>query len=123
VIELQRSYGIRAAALDRNIDILIGLPSEEAVQRFLQQPQYAAAPSLCELDLSDVRRTNAVVWAPAWTRGPMATDVSDMHAEGRRVFFWTLDREEFIRIILRESAPDGMVTNYPSVVAYEYYAR
>ncbi|MBF8248365.1 MAG: glycerophosphodiester phosphodiesterase, partial [Bacteroidetes bacterium] len=55
--------------------------------------------------------------------GPMLQKVTEMHNEGRRVFFWTLDGAEFIKVFLNESMPDGMVTNYPSIVAYEYYVR
>jgi hypothetical protein len=93
------------------------------VSAYLAHPSHQTAPALCEFELADVRRTNAVVWAPAWTRGPMTSDVITMHNEGRRVFFWTLDGPEFIRVFLNEGALDGIVTNYPSIVAYEYYVR
>lgn len=123
VIQLQRQYLQLAASVGRGVELLIGLPTQTAVDKYLADSSHGAAPAICELDLSDVRRTNAVAWAPAWTLGPMLQQVAEMHSEGRRVFFWTLDGEEFIRVFLKESVPDGMVTNYPSIVAYEYYVR
>lgn len=123
MIAAQQEYRQRAAALGRSVEFLIGLPTEEAMSAFLAHPLHQSAPVLCEFDLADVRRTNATVWGPAWTRGPMTPDVITMHNEGRRVFFWTLDEADYIRVFLNEGALDGIVTNYPSIVAYEYYVR
>ena len=123
LIKLQKEYSQIALSRGRNVEFIIGLPSEEAISAFLAHPLHQTAPVLCELDLDDVRATNATVWAPAWTRGTMTQDVITMHNEGRRVFFWTLDGPEYIRVFLNEGELDGIVTNYPSIVAYEYYTR
>ena len=123
VIQLQRQYLQLAASVGRSVELLIGLPTPSALEKYLADSSRGTAPALCELDVADVRRANAVVWAPAWTLGPMLQKVTEMHNEGRRVFFWTLDGSEFIKVFLDQSMPDGMVTNYPSIVAYEYYVR
>ena len=70
-----------------------------------------------------VIKTNSLVWAPAWTRGPMTDEVNKVRGLGKRVFFWTLDGPEFIKVFLDEGVADGILTNYPSIVAYEYYIR
>jgi glycerophosphoryl diester phosphodiesterase len=123
VIQLQRQYLQLAASVGRTVELLIGLPSLNAVEKYLADSSHGTAPAICELDVADVRRANAAVWAPAWTLGPMLQKVTEMHNEGRRVFFWTLDGAEFIKVFLDQSMPDGMVTNYPSIIAYEYYVR
>ncbi|MBA4311658.1 MAG: glycerophosphodiester phosphodiesterase [Chlorobiaceae bacterium] len=123
MITLQSKFMQRASELGRSIELLIGLPDEEAVSLYLQQPSRETAPVICELDIADVQKTNAAVWAPAWTRGPMTPNVIAMHNEGRRVFFWTLDGPEYIRVFLDEGVLDGIVTNYPSIVSFEYYVR
>ncbi|OGU24968.1 MAG: hypothetical protein A2X66_04950 [Ignavibacteria bacterium GWA2_54_16] len=123
MIALQREYSQRAATLGRSVEFLIGLPTEEAMAAFLAHPLHPSARALCEFDVADVRRTNATVWGPSWARGPMTEDVITMHNEGRRVFFWTLDEADYIRVFLNEGVLDGIVTDYPSIVAYEYYVR
>jgi glycerophosphoryl diester phosphodiesterase len=80
-------------------------------------------PVLCELALDDVRRTGAEIWAPRWTLGTQNDAVAQMHAEGRKAFVWTLDVQAYIQQFIREGDFDGILTNYPSLVAYYYYAQ
>jgi len=122
-IEIQKEFIQKAALAGRKVEFLIGLPSDEIISKFLSLSPGKTAPSLCELDIEDVRNTNSLIWAPAWTRGPMNKDVTSLHGEGKRVFFWTLDGPEFIRVFLKDGKADGILSNYPSIVAYEYYLR
>jgi glycerophosphoryl diester phosphodiesterase len=103
--------------------ILLGLPTEDKVNEFLQLPGYSTVPSLCELSLDDVRRTGAIVWAPRWTLGTQPAEVAQMHAEGRRVFVWTLDLPAYVAEFMRAGDFDGIVSNYPSIVAFAHYVR
>lgn len=119
----QRLYHDSAAALGRDLRILIGLPDEDKVNEFLALTDYRQAPALCELDPDDVRRTNAAVWAPRWTLGTQNAEVEALQAEGRRAFVWTLDVSGYIRQFVRDGRFDGILTNYPSLVAYHYYAQ
>lgn len=123
IIELQKEYVNLAIAAGRKLEILIGLPDDTAVEEFQKQHNFQNAASLCELEFDTVLKTNSLVWAPAWTRGPMIDEVSRMRGLGKRVFFWTLDGPEFIKVFLDEDAADGILSNYPSIVAYEYYIR
>lgn len=123
IIILQKEYLELAKKKGRELEILIGLPDDTAVNEFLKQPQYQNINSLCELSFDWTIKTNSTVWAPAWTRGPMVNEVSKMRNLGKRVFFWTLDGPEFIKVFLDEGVADGILSNYPSIVAYEYYIR
>lgn len=123
VQELQHEYLQKAATLGRDLEIVIGLPGEDQLNQFLQLPNYATTPSLCELSLDDVKKTNAAIWAPRFTEGTQNDNVATIHADGRRAFVWTLDVPEFIEQFIREGNFDGILSNFPSCTAYYYYVR
>lgn len=120
---LQQEFQLRAAQAGRNIEIVIGLPGQEQLNNFLGLPDYATTPSLCELSMEDVQRTNAGIWAPRFTEGTQNENVAAIHAQGRRAFVWTLDVPEFIDQYIREGHFDGILSNYPSCTAYYYYVH
>jgi glycerophosphoryl diester phosphodiesterase len=123
VTKVQKSYVNKAKAMKRNLEILIGLPSEEAVSEYLNIKDKKDIPCLCELSLDLVRQTNAQVWAPRWSLGLQPNETNVMHNESRKVFTWTLDEQEFIKVYLESGNFDGILSNYPSIVAYEYYIK
>jgi glycerophosphoryl diester phosphodiesterase len=113
----------QALAGRRNpLSIAIGLPASDKVDEFVQLSDYSQAPSICELTLDDVRKTNAIVWAPRWTLGIQPASVAEMHAEGRLVFTWTLDVQSYAAQYITAGDIDGILTNYPSMVAFLHYA-
>lgn len=103
--------------------ILIGLPDEAKADEFLTLPDHAEAPALCELDMDQVRRTGAAVWAPRWTLGTQPAEVAQMHAEGKKAVTWTLDVPQYISQFVTQGDFDGILSNYPSSVAFTYYIR
>ena len=114
----------QAALGKRNpLVILIGLPDEEKVDEYMTLPDRAEAYAICELGLDQVRRTSATVWAPRWTMGTPPADVAQMHAEGRKVLVWTLDVPQYIAQFVQQGELDGILSNYPSSVAFMYFAR
>lgn len=121
--ELQNEIMQRAAALNRDLQIVLGLPTEDKVNNLLAYPGYENVPSLCELDINQVRLVNARVWAPRWTQGTQTSLVEEMHGEGRKSFVWTLDEPAFIESFIRDGKFDGILTNYPSLVSYYHYIR
>jgi len=123
VIAVQQEILELARDMGRQLEILIGLPDTFTRNNFLDYPNYETIPSLCELNLDDVRNTNAWVWAPRWTLGMQKANIAAMHNEGRRVFTWTLDENGFIEEYIKEGSFDGILTNYPTIVAYYHYAR
>ncbi len=123
VAALQKEFIQKAAAQGRTLNILIGLPAQKQMDEFLALPDYTNTPSLCELSIADVEKTNAKVWAPRFTEGTQNDQVDIVHAQGRKVFVWTLDVPEFIEQFTNEGHFDGILSNYPSCVAYNYYVH
>lgn len=123
VIAIQKNFTQRAIALNRKLEIFLGLPTEDKRNHFLSHPNWASTLSLNELDPENVRETNSAFWGPRWTLGLQNDLVDRMHSEGRRVITWTMDDPIFIRQYLDEGNFDGMVTNYPTLVAYLFYSR
>jgi glycerophosphoryl diester phosphodiesterase len=118
---IQAEYKQKALQMGRTVDILLGLSTDELVAEFKKQQLVSTADALCELSIDDVRQTDARVWAPRWTLGPLPAEAGLLRAEGRRTFVWTLDQREFILPFLQNGSVDGILTNYPSLIAFEYY--
>jgi glycerophosphoryl diester phosphodiesterase len=121
--ELQRNYEDSARLFGRDLTVVIGLPDEDKVNELLSLPDFAAADVLCELDIDIVRRTQAEIWAPRWTLGTQSDAVAQMQAEGRQVLVWTLDEAGYIETFLRDGDFDGILTNYPALVAFHYFTQ
>ena len=123
VIELQQEILQRAEILNRDLKIVVGLPTEEKVNSLLAYPGFENIPSLCELDVNLVEQVHAKVWAPRWTQGIQTGLVQQMHDAGRLAFVWTLDEPAFVESFIRDGDFDGILSNYPSLVAYYHYIR
>ncbi|MEP7279498.1 MAG: glycerophosphodiester phosphodiesterase [Bacteroidota bacterium] len=120
---IQQEYIQKAAARGRVLDIVIGLPGEDQFNQFLALPGYAQVPSLCELGVDEAEKINAKIWAPRFTEGTQNELVAREHANGRKVFVWTIDEPEFIARFINDGHFDGMLSNFPSCVAYNYYVH
>jgi len=123
VRDLQKEYLQKAVAAGRTLNIVIGLPTTDATDHFLALPDFGAAPNLCELSLADVDKTNAEIWAPRFTLGTQNDEVAKVHAAGKQAFVWTLDVPEFVQQYLRDGHFDGILSNYPSNIAFYYYVQ
>jgi glycerophosphoryl diester phosphodiesterase len=123
VIPIQMEYMSKAKKMERKIEILMGLSNEEMVNTYLANPEHNLIPALCELDEDNIKKSNALIWAPRWEIGPSKDKIKELHMEGKRVFFWTLDNTKIIQYILNNYEIDGILSNYPSLVAYEYYSK
>jgi len=123
VIPLQQEIMARAETMDRDLEIFIGLPTEDKISHFMSYPSHDEVLSLNEFEIEDVRQTGSEFWGPRWTLGTQNDKVQAMHGEGRRVITWTMDDPDFINRYIKEGEFDGMVTNYPTLVAYYYYSQ
>lgn len=121
VAEIQRNYTEIARALGRNIIFLMGIPSEDVFNEYQKLGQKENNPALCELDLSFVRKSNAKVWAPRWTDGVSTGQINSAHSEKREIFIWTLDIPEMIKDFYNTGYYEGILTNYPGILAFHYY--
>ncbi|WP_080237766.1 glycerophosphodiester phosphodiesterase [Spirosoma rigui] len=118
---IQQKFRQRALAAGRDIRIVIGLPTQEAVDSYNALADKSNTPILCELDTATTRSLNARIWAPRWTLGPQTEEVLAMKSENRTVFVWTLDEPKFIEQFIAEGRFDGILSNYSPVVAYYHY--
>jgi len=67
-IELQKEITQRAIAIGRDLNIYIGIPSDEILQAIIAYPQYQDLNTLCELTPENVRQIDAKAWGPRWTQ-------------------------------------------------------
>ena len=108
---------------DRKLEIVIGIHDEDVLARLKRWPDYRTIPTLCELEPDTASAINARIWAPIWTEGLQEEQVARMRREGRRCFVWTIDKEKQIREFLFDGGYDGIVTNFPSRVAFYQFSR
>ena len=120
---LQQKFRQRAAQMGRTLQIVIGLPTQEAVDSYKALPDKSNTPILCELDTAITRNLGAKIWAPRWTLGPQTDEVLAMKAEGRTVFVWTLDEPKFIDQFINQGRFNGILSNYSPAVAYYQYTK
>ncbi|GAB2571215.1 glycerophosphodiester phosphodiesterase [Spirosoma areae] len=120
---IQRKYRQKAAQAGRKLDIVIGLPTEDALASYNALTDKRDTPILCELDTAITRSINARIWAPRWTLGPLTDEVKAMREMGNTVYVWTLDEPQFIREFINEGQFDGILSNYSTLVAYYHYTK
>jgi glycerophosphoryl diester phosphodiesterase len=118
---IQQKFLQRAVQAGRQLQIVIGLPTQKAVDAYQALPNKNNTPVLCELDTAITRSLSARIWAPRWTLGPQTDEVLAMQAQGRTVYVWTLDEPKFIEQFISEGRFEGILSNYSPVVAYYHY--
>lgn len=123
VIPIQQRILQRAHDKGRDLQVFVGIPNTEVLEELMTYPDYQLIPSLCELSVDDVRAVNARVWAPRWTLGTQNDLVRQMHDENRLAVSWTIDAAPWIRDFINEGSFDGLLTNFPYVVAYYHYSK
>ncbi len=121
IVNLQREYMQRAAAIGRELFIYIGIPDKTILDCFTSLDDYLDIPSLTELELDVALAINAEAWAPQYTNGFQKQAVGTLHAINRKAFVWSLDSKFMIDWFISEGRFDGLVTNAPSVAAHWYY--
>jgi len=124
IILAQQSAINYASSVGRNIKILLGIPTEEILNAYNSSVYKNTTPTLVELDANTARSLQTCgAWAPRWTNGiPSQEIIDDMHSRNILVFTWTLDVQDYINDFL-EAKIDGILSNYPSLVAGMYYSR
>lgn len=123
IITIQKQMIAYAKLKKRDIEIVFGIPSEDVKNAYMKSEHKGTVPVLCELDLNSTRVTEATIWAPRFTAGVQVDDVKIMQKEGRRCFVWTLDDPAFIQQFIEEGEFDGILTNYPTLLAGIFYTK
>jgi glycerophosphoryl diester phosphodiesterase len=121
--QLQKIYTAKAKEAGRNVEIAFGVPDEKVLQNFMRLPAYQEIPAVCELEQDSATKIGADLWATSWTKGLQLEEVSAAQQKGMRAVAWTLDVPRKIKEFMRQGQFNGIVTNRPSAVAYEYYRR
>jgi glycerophosphoryl diester phosphodiesterase len=121
VRSLQIEFLQKAKEIGRDLQILMGLPTKAAMRCFEDMEDHQLLPSLTEMEPEDVHRIKARVWAPQYTSGTQDEVLASMHAAGVKCYVWSLDDPAMIDEYLNKSSFDGIVTNTPPTVAYQYY--
>lgn len=122
VRQIQQSYNQQAVTMNRRLTVYIGIPDAGVFENFLKLPNYQSVPSVCELDPDKTLQANSQWWAPQWTSGLQKEETERLHAAGKKVVPWTLDIDENIQEYMLVGNFDAILTNYPSSVAYYFYA-
>ncbi|MCK9219458.1 MAG: glycerophosphodiester phosphodiesterase [Bacteroidales bacterium] len=123
VIPIQKRILERAKNVGRDLIVVVGIPSSTVLNDLMNYPDYQTIPSLCELTVDDVHQVNSMVWAPRWTLGTQNDLVQQMHNEGRLAVCWTIDPISWIQDYIENGLFDGLLTNFPYVVAYYHYIQ
>lgn len=124
VILAQQNAINYASSIGRNIKILIGIPTDEILNAYNSSDYKNTTPTLVELDANTAKSLQTCeAWAPRWTNGtPSQSLLGEMHSRNILVFTWTLDVRDYINDFL-DAKVDGILSNYPSLVAGMYYSQ
>jgi glycerophosphoryl diester phosphodiesterase len=106
-----------------SIQIYMAITSDDLLDAFLQLPNYQVIPTICELTTDDVQQMDANVWSPRWTEGTQNSDVASLQSQGRQVICWTVSIPGFMQEYLYNGLFNGMLTDYPHLLAYYYYGQ
>lgn len=123
VFPIQQQALERAKRKNRDIKIYVGIPDEDVLSFFKSVPNHKNINALCELTIEETVGIEAEVWAPRWTLGMLLPEVKKMQSQNRKVYCWTLDNDAFIKRYIDEGSFDGILTNYPTIIAYYHYLR
>jgi glycerophosphoryl diester phosphodiesterase len=120
---IQKAALLKAQSLGRDVQIYLAITTADILTDFLALPDYQNIPSICELNIEDVRQANSHVWSPRFTEGTQNSDVAALHDEGRIAITWTVNAATLIEQYIREGSFDGMLSDYPTWVAYYYFRQ
>lgn len=123
VVDIIEKYDELSKRMGRDLSIMVGIPNSEIYNLFDKEEELKHIPTICELDLEKALNIKAEVWAPRWTLGLQQDNVEKIHSAGSKALVWTVDNHDFMKKVIHESNFNGMVTNFPTLAAYEYYVR
>src|SRR5688572_21452615 len=116
-----RNAYAKAQALNRDVVIILDLPSQAVIDEYQKQTSWQDLPAMCELTLQDVIDNGCEYWGPRYSEGLLLDDVDRAHSLGIKVYCWTLNDKNIIRSYLENGRFDGFITDYPAYVVYNYY--
>ena len=110
-----------AAAVNRTVVIFADLPTKSVIKEYQTQPSYASLPTMCELSLQDVMDNHCQYYGPRFSEGLLLAEVEKAHSLGIQVLSWTLNDKNIISNYIQNGKFDGVISDYPAYVVYDYY--
>ena len=124
VIKIQTGAINYAISKGKNVSVLFGIPSSAIKDAYNVSPYANTTPVLIEYDIDEaIKHKTCKVWGPRWTEDIGKSDIDNIHGSNRLVFTWTLDFYDYITEYLNNKNLDGILSNYPSIVAGLHYSR
>lgn len=119
---LVRKAYAKAAAANRRVVLIAGIPSDEVVSELHAQPTYKALPTLFEQSVDLAIENNGLFYGPRFTEGLHLEEADKAHSKKIKMFCWTINKQRTIKKYLKEGKFDGFLTDNPAFVVYELYA-
>ena len=116
-----RRANAKAAKVNRKIEIITDLTSDEVITEFLKCPGYNSLLTMSEMSLDDAILHKCKYWAPRYSLGLLLNDLEKAHRCGIKVLSWTLNDRNLILDYLVNGKFDGFISDYPAYVVYDYY--
>lgn len=123
IAPIQYEFIDKASQVNRDLKIVLGMPTNTVVEDYLNLMNKTNNPALCELSLDKTINVGATIWAPRWSAGFSEDDINEAHNSGLGFYIWTLDEPDIINNYMNKFDIDGVLSNYPSLIAYEYYIQ
>jgi glycerophosphoryl diester phosphodiesterase len=129
VYPIQQTYINQAITSNRDLSILIGVPSDEVLNQLTSLTDYTNIPSACEISPQQSINLNSKIWAYRYTLGYESENVAALHQLGIKSMPWTIDDPAYIDKFMSHGGSDtlmrydGILSNYPSILAYYHYVR
>lgn len=105
------------------INIYMAMTTDDLVTAFQQVPNFQQIPTICELTIDDLNTLNSQVWSPRFTEGTQNSQVQQLHNEGKLAITWTVDVPNLMFDYLENGIFDGLLTDFPTQLAYYYYGQ
>lgn len=123
IVAVQQAALAKAASLGRTVHIYLAITSDDVLTAFLAQPGYQNIPTICELGIDILQQANSAVWSPRFTQAIPAEDIATLHSQGKLAITWTVNIPNFVQQFVEDSGLDGILSDYPGLVAYYYYKQ
>jgi glycerophosphoryl diester phosphodiesterase len=117
---IRKAYA-KAAATNRHVVLLSGIPSDEVLDELHARPTYKGLPTLFEKGVDLAIENDGSFYGPRYTEGLHLKEAEMAHSKGIKMVCWTLNKERLIRQYLKEGAFDGFLTDNPAFVLYNFY--
>ncbi len=101
----------------------MAMTTDDLVSAFQQLPNFQEIPTICELTIDNLNTLNSEVWSPRFTEGTQNSEVQQLHDQGKLAITWTVNIPDLMFVYLTEGIFDGMLTDYPTLLAYYYYGQ